>query len=240
MARKMIVRVTVTGADDSIRPEQLIPIAEEFPFVEFGILLSKKQQGSTRFPSRRWLEELYDLSSSRNQLFLSGHICGSWLRDMCLGEQIFFSELDPVWKMFQRFQLNFHGESQTIDIWKFGRLLENKFSGRQVIFQVDKTENDEIFRSVRGLFDVDACPLIDSSSGCGKLPKEWPVQIDVYCGYAGGLSPENLHGELEKIAKVVNSRIWIDAETWLRSEDDRVFALSKVRSFLVVAEPWMI
>ncbi len=29
----MIDRVTITGADDSIEPEELLPLSEEFPFV---------------------------------------------------------------------------------------------------------------------------------------------------------------------------------------------------------------
>ena len=61
MTEKIIRVVTVTGADNSIRPEELVPIAKDYPFVEFGILLSKKQQGGKRFPSRDWLEELLEL-----------------------------------------------------------------------------------------------------------------------------------------------------------------------------------
>jgi hypothetical protein len=46
--------VTVTGADDSVNPIDLTVHAARFPFLEFGILLSKKQIGSTRFPSLEW------------------------------------------------------------------------------------------------------------------------------------------------------------------------------------------
>ena len=33
--------VTITGADDSIQPSQLLDLQKEFPFVEWGILLSR-------------------------------------------------------------------------------------------------------------------------------------------------------------------------------------------------------
>ena len=49
-------RVTITGADDSIKATDLIPLSKRFPFVEWGILLSKNNEGSFRFPTRDWIE----------------------------------------------------------------------------------------------------------------------------------------------------------------------------------------
>lgn len=40
--KRFINKVTVTGADDSIDPGDLISIQQEYPFVEFAILLSRK------------------------------------------------------------------------------------------------------------------------------------------------------------------------------------------------------
>ena len=34
----MLKMVTVTGADDSVKPSDLAEIAAEYPFVEFGLL----------------------------------------------------------------------------------------------------------------------------------------------------------------------------------------------------------
>ena len=53
--RKFVTKVTVTGADDSVDVDGLIDLSKEFPFVEFGILLSKSSAGSARFPSGLWL-----------------------------------------------------------------------------------------------------------------------------------------------------------------------------------------
>lgn len=39
----MIKLITMTGADDSIRPQDLLPISEKFPRVEWGILLSNSK-----------------------------------------------------------------------------------------------------------------------------------------------------------------------------------------------------
>ena len=238
MAREMIRVVTVTGADDSVRPEDLIPIIKRYPFVEFGILLSKKQQGGKRFPSRNWLGELYILW--RHEKFaLSGHLCGEWVRDLCLGKPSFFEEFGYTWEMFSRFQLNFHAERHPVDDKKFSELIRQYLISRPVIFQMDGT-NEKIFFSLNGRWGMQTFPLFDQSGGIGLLPKEWPKQLpNQYCGYAGGLSPDNLQKEIERISKVAPGPIWIDAETLLRSEDDTVFQLETVRRFLEVARPWI-
>ncbi|MBI2626573.1 MAG: hypothetical protein HYW69_03210 [Candidatus Nealsonbacteria bacterium] len=236
---KEIIRVvTVTGADDSIRPETLVPIARDYPFVEFGILLSKKQQGDKRFPSRDWLEELYILWR-QEKLVLSGHLCGRWVRDLCAGVPSFFEDFGHIWKMFGRFQLNFHAEPHKVDEQKFSEIIRKYLASKPIIFQMDGT-NEKIFHSLEARWGIQAFPLFDQSGGEGLLPREWPKQIpNTYCGYAGGLSPDNLQREMKRISKVATGPIWIDAETLLRSEDDLVFNLEKVRRFLEVARPWV-
>ena len=41
----ILERVTITGADHDVRPQELVDLWKEFPFVEFGILFSPRQQG---------------------------------------------------------------------------------------------------------------------------------------------------------------------------------------------------
>ena len=237
---KEIIRVvTVTGADDSVRPEELISIAKDYPFVEFGILLSKKQQGNKRFPSRDWLEELYILWRSE-KITLSGHLCGEWVRKLCLGIPSFFEEFGYIWEMFERFQMNFHAEHHPVDDKKLSDSIRQYLRDKPIIFQMDGV-NERIFYSLNARWGIAAFPLFDQSGGNGLLPGEWPKQpLNQYCGYAGGLSPDNLNQEMERISKVATGPIWIDAETLLRSENDKVFDLKKVRRFLEVAKPWVV
>jgi len=238
MTEKIIRVVTVTGADNSIRPEELVPIAKDYPFVEFGILLSKKQQGGKRFPSRDWLEELYILWRNE-KLALSGHLCGEWVRNLCLGKPSFFEEFGYIWQMFGRFQLNFHAEPHLVNDKKFSELIRQYLASKPIIFQMDG-RNEKIFFDLDGRWGIQTFPLFDQSGGIGLLPKEWPKQLpNQYCGYAGGLSPDNLQQEMERISKVAPGSIWIDAETLLRSENDQVFNLEKVRRFLEAAKPWV-
>jgi len=235
----MIIKVvTVTGADDSIRPEELVPIAKDYPFVEFGILLSKKQQGNKRFPSRNWWEELY-ISWLEEKLTLSGHLCGEWVRKLCLGVPSFFEEFGYTWEMFSRFQLNFHAEHHPVDDRKLSDLIREYLGDKPIIFQMDSV-NEKIFYSLDARWGIVAFPLFDQSGGTGLLPKKWRKQPPhQYCGYAGGLSPNNIQKEMEKISKVATGPIWIDAESLLRSEDDKVFDLEKVRRFLEAVKPWV-
>lgn len=239
MAKEIIRIVTVTGADDSVKPEELIPIAKRYPFVEFGILLSRRQQGGRRFPSRDWLEELY-IVWRQEKLSLSGHLCGGWVRDLCLGNPNFFNESGYIGKMFKRFQLNFHAEPHLINIDELGGTIRENFSLKSVIFQMDGV-NEKIYHSLLGRHDIRVSPLFDLSGGTGVVPRVWPKQIiNTFCGYAGGLSPGNLQKEMERISEVTTGPIWIDAETLLRSEDNAVFQLETVQRFLEEARPWVI
>lgn len=238
-AKKIIRVVTVTGADDSIRPEELVSIAKEYPYVEFGILLSKSQQGGKRFPSQDWLKELY-IVWRQEKLNLSSHICGSWVRNLCLGMPDFFEDIGCIHKMFGRIQLNFHAENHRINNEKFTGLVRKYFVSKPIIFPMDGV-NEEIFFALDEGLGSQMFPLFDYSGGRGLLPKEWPRQLpNKYTGYSGGLSPDNLQEQLERISMVASGPIWIDGETLVRSEDDKLFDLGKVCRFLEVAKPRVI
>ncbi len=71
-------KVTVTGADDSINPDELEKLSEEFPFTEWAILFSKSQEKSPRFPSKKWVEKLIARDNIA-QMSLSAHLCGKWV-----------------------------------------------------------------------------------------------------------------------------------------------------------------
>lgn len=243
-----ITKVTVTGADDSVSPRSLVEIAEEFPFVEFGILLSKNQLGCTRFPSSAWLQELQTVCNSLPKfgLNLSGHICGRWVREILLGRWPLdeLTELlgpDFYDHLFSRWQLNTHGVSHE---WRpeFIASLEmvRGWPGT-VIFQHDE-RNNEVLKAAIESGAENISTLFDLSHGAGELPKFWPGLLPgISCGYAGGLSPENVHHQCTKIQlSVGDASIWIDAETHLRTETGQFFDLHKVRDFLRAAQPFTI
>jgi phosphoribosylanthranilate isomerase len=241
-------RVTVTGADDSIKPEDLIPLSKRFPFVEWGILLSKSQEGSARFPTLSWMQHLLEVQESLGdeKMALSGHLCGRWVRDVCAGNWTFVNDRPTICHMFPRIQLNFHAQIHTIDRQAFFEGYKKAAGGPgQLIFQMDNV-NNSLLKQARTI-DINAVALFDLSGGAGILPNSWPkpeccyTGECYYTGYAGGLSPDNVAEQIEKIKLVApgEQRIWIDCERRVRSEDDSKFDLEKVARFLENAEPYV-
>jgi hypothetical protein len=235
-------RVTITGADQSVRPSHLLELTRKFPFVEWGILVSRSQAGNYRYPDEHWIRNLQQVAATNPELNLSLHVCGHWVRQLLLGE----NEV-PAWMLedFKRVQLNFHSQVDRRETPLFFAALA-ALGNRQVIFQIDSALGAKHLESVYGENDegsVDAVPLFDLSSGTGVLPVSWPapryMQDDVnfaYHGYAGGLGPDNLADEIPKIAQAAaGARFWIDMETHVRSANDRQFDLGKVERCLELA-----
>src|SRR5207247_1525389 len=97
-----LTAVTITGADNNTEATRLEELSAEFPFVEWGILLSsaKPSKGRRRFPSVEWIEKVFSMRLLRPRL--AGHVCGDWAKQIFLGS--FPSELDL--SHFRRVQLN--------------------------------------------------------------------------------------------------------------------------------------
>lgn len=220
-------RVTITGADDSVDPWQLQDLSAEFPFVEWGILFSMDQVGRPRFPTLDWVRSLPD--SGTGGMRYSAHLCGRYVRDVVLNAN--FSWLDDASipsNLFDRVQLNFHGQfhRQNVDL---AELIDGV--DMQFILQCDGP-NDRAVRDLCYRTEL-SVPLFDTSGGAGLLPAAWPVAWpDRYCGYAGGLSPENVLANLNLIEAKTTQLYWIDMERRVRTDDDSALDLTKVRSVL--------
>lgn len=241
--KPFITKVTVTGADNSVQFAELEQMAKDFPFVEFGILLSRNAAGSCRFPSREWLWQTLNRRGNSNIPF-AGHICGSWVREILMGRFPYqeLTDIHPDFMspgVFDRFQLNTHAQPHEVDHEGLSDvLLELNKTGHSIIFQYDNVNTKMVDRAIKdGHTNISA--LFDLSHGAGILPDKWPSPLKIPCGYAGGLSPDNVVEQLQKLGPVVgDTPIWIDAETHLRSEDDKEFDLGKVVKFLKTVEPW--
>lgn len=241
-------RVTITGADDGTRPQDLVALSAEFPFVEWGILLSLSQEGGPRFPDSAWLGRLVESFTPRlatTPVRLSLHVCGRWVRSMLAGANPVHERYPQLWNLAQRVQLNFHGQPHEYDPVGFFSLLR-KWPEKQFIFQLDGV-NHRIFEAALALADANVAPLFDLSGGAGKLPGHWPLANTgaAYHGYAGGLGPELVVGQLTLIGEAAGSgRIWIDMEGRVRTDvtvdwSDDTLDLGKVRSVLEKCAPWV-
>lgn len=237
--------VTITGADASVDPAELIEISKEFPFVEWAILAGSDSGGKARFPSDFWIEQLTDAVDHAPEVNLSLHLCGKLQRSIIMGDDEFAKRVDI--SKFRRVQINTHGVKQH---WNLAGLMNliNGYSHHEFIFQLDGYgENEAMAKEVffQGCNNVSF--LIDRSHGAGILPEgDWPIpQLALpSCGYAGGLGPDNFQKEVMKIVSAIEKRTdfksdwWVDMETNVRSNNDQVFDLEKVRAVLQIAKPW--
>lgn len=236
----MINRVTITGADNSIEPDDLLRLSAKYKFVEWGILLSRSRTGTERFPSVEWLNYLAE-SNSMFQMNLSAHVCGGWVRELVNGQNPCGTGLPTNFlRECARMQLNFHAEKRDFSD-DFIQLV--KIMQPDVILQMDGVNdailtkfiehNQNSFQQVNALFDL--------SHGEGVLPDSWPKPIPhVCCGYAGGLGPDNLDEQMDKISNITGHiPVWVDMETKVRSNNDRQFDLEKVERCLEIASKYI-
>lgn len=246
----MLKMVTVTGADDKTDPMDLIEISQRYPFVEFGILLSARG-ASARFPSQGWIREFYRMKQQHNpDLKASCHLCGSIVREIfATGDWGWAVELfKSVPMLFDRIQLNTHGVEHEVSLALLGdSVLEMLRMEYNIIFQYDLA-NTKAFEHVAAQSNRCGChagvhALFDLSHGEGRLSTSYPAPLPgTYCGYAGGLSPDNVREELDKIINVTKTAdFWIDAETHLRSgpAGDDIFDPNLVLRFLKEASAYV-
>lgn len=228
-----INKVTFTGADDSTDPYDLLDLSIEYPFVEWGILVSRSQGGNFRFPSNDWMLKLANITFNYS-MNLSMHICGCWVNDILDG----MMTCHPLWvfkNKFNRIQLNTHGQKPNVND-KFIDVL--KWWNKDIIIQFDNVNSKVLNIALSSCTKVST--LYDLSHGAGILPDLWPKQIpNLYCGYAGGLGPENIKDQLDKLSTIVDDNpIWIDMETKVRNYNDSEFDLNKVRKVIEIVEPY--
>lgn len=227
-------RVTITGADDSTSIPELVDLSLEYPWVEWGILVSKKQEGRFRFPGRHWIERLSNIAA-RNTMRLSTHVCGAWTRNFLRGE-LAWSELPSCVAVSRRIQINTHAElhASTAGMWTN----MNSVPDKEFIFQWDGVNNHLAYAALGGRLQSDATfprvsVLFDTSGGAGVLPEGWPSPpVPLSAGYAGGLGPDNVVEQVEKIELVCKQPYWIDMERRVRAEDDSALDMEKVRVVL--------
>ena len=201
--------ITFTGVDDSTEASHLVELACAYP-VEFGVLFSPKRQGiEPRYPK---LTTIAWLVTNLPALRWAAHLCGGDARDVI---EHGGSKHDNMLRYFQRAQIN------TADPKVQPSLIGNWAAER----------NLRAILQCRGDFprvaSVDV--LFDASGGRGLTPRAWPAaNRTTFCGYAGGLRPENVAAAVADIG-LQQVRYWLDMESGVRDEQDR-FDINKCRA----------
>jgi hypothetical protein len=226
--------VTITGADDSTDIQQLLNLSVEFPFVEWGILASKSEEGNSRFPSRAWIDRFGEVARA-HRLKVAMHLCGRWMRELLAGE-LDWTALPSVARFAQSFQFNINGTTLPQSSTKFLSMLERIPTLGTFIFQI--TPDSEPLARLAHSKDFNVMGLFDSSGGKGKLSETaWPSphEIPFPMGFAGGIGPENVLEQMDKINAACGDKpyaTWIGIEGRVRTNDGAHLDLTRVRSVL--------
>lgn len=227
-------RVTITGADDSTDIQELVALSAEFPFVEWAILVSKKQEGSYRFPGRKWIDE-FSIDAHGAHCQVAMHLCGAWVRQLLTGT-LDWCEVPDVIDVSARVQINTHAEPHESRTAMAANLKQQ--SHKQFIFQWDGV-NDHLAYAMQP-YGLNVAALFDTSGGAGRLPGSWPEPTPIPCGYAGGLSPDNVVEQVAIIEKLCPKPYWIDMERRVRTDDDSALDMARVRRVLELCKPLVV
>lgn len=226
--------VTITGADDSTDPQNMVSLQREFPLVEWGILFSRNSCGEEpRYPGTRWMKIL----DGKDDLRLSVHLCGDVARS-CASNDDFVGMACILVPSCRRIQVNLgEGGQQHL----VARLQYYAFHQDIVIQSTRAGLDTSSAREIRATHGMghDVQLLIDVSGGRGieyRFPT--PGYPHDLIGFAGGITPQNVQAKLfdARDAAVGCKEFWIDMESGVRTDDQ--LDMRKVRSVLETCAEW--
>lgn len=209
--------VTLTGADEATDLDALCALAQEFPFVEWGILFSPSNEGTGRFPSAAWRRALLTRAQAM-PLALAAHLCGQAVKAFAQQDPHLLAELQG----FQRIQFNFNARqtsaSRLAALRQACQAQAERRPDQRFITQ-HNAANAEVWTQFAAIPGTQV--LFDASGGVGRLPEQWPAPLPGWtCGFAGGLAPDNVVEQMARIRQVTQGEpFWIDMESGVRTND---------------------
>lgn len=191
-----IERITLTGADERTDINLLAAMASACPALELGLLYTATPEGRSRYPSRNWLRAAAARLTGRVAI----HVCGRGAR-----AELIAGDLRDLTAHAQRVQVN--GALGIADLVG---------CANQVATLI--TQHNPVNAPLVEIDLDNHALLVDASGGRGLSPGAWrPPVTDKPVGFAGGLGPDNLPEEMERIAAVARPGAWIDMEGKLRA-----------------------
>lgn len=239
--------VTCSGVNETTDVDALMKLLSEFPMAEIAVQVSKSKC-LAGMPRYKWIHKLCDyIWEKRCNINAALHVNLQWAEDICQG--IVAPELAELLSLysngkpiFSRIQLNVNsGCAKTPDIAKLVEVIEAYPAQRFIVpYSVGSREWVHELFATGVVFDC----LYDDSFGRGVLAKRRnaPVFHDVVQGYAGGIDPDNVVAELNKICNAVwpyghKPGVYIDAHKGLEDENTHL-DLDKCRAYLSLATQW--
>ena len=231
----------------------IVKLGQLSPRVEIAIQAhpSKMSPGMPRY---QWTQELMQLVkglqfyNSRN-INLAVHVNKEWCAEICkTGKfpaelQTILSQrytLFPCKTVIGRIQLNIPADAvPKADVDNMIQLFDENRDYKFIIQYNRNTE--DLVKKIRYFSYVPFSTLYDASGGRGISPGTWrePVFVSGDQGYSGGMSPENVAENLDKISAVVpfGRDVWIDAEGKLKTDDK--FDIGRAQQYIMNAENWL-
>lgn len=228
--------IVCSGINEKNDINDAIEFLKCYKNAEFGVQCSPKKAGY-QTPRFEWLKELLGrLNEQKIENRIALHLNEGFVVSFCDGKlPDEAADLLSIGNAVGRLQLNFKIGRETFasgsipNIKTLQKTMET-VTPHPIILSASQPNLSFIHKAHhQGIkFDV----LFDDSFGEGVAPnmRKPPLFNDVFQGYAGGLSPENIAEELKKIGKVANGDIFVDAEGKLKQ--DGSFSFIKAERFV--------
>ncbi|EEF26397.1 conserved hypothetical protein [Ricinus communis] len=244
--------VSITGADDAVRIEDLVELSRQFPFVEWAILHYPSKEGKPRNPTAAWRAKLAKARRDHG-LKTALHLCDDdtfWMLLMTMFQKhIPFIHNDLHEHDRVQVNINARGKAFTrkevVDVYTTlachgARLILQQHDGTAAAIET-YLSSMPLSSLARSAHAGDISVLLDSSRGKGVTPDAWaPPRVwsgqPLHTGYAGGISPENIERVLDATEAAIRehgnpgARYWLDMETGVRTGNQ--FDLQKVEQVL--------
>ena len=212
--------ITVSDPRDHNTIYEMFDLWDIDPRVEIAVQMhpGKVSPDTERY---KWIKQMvHDLYGFPRGCNLAIHVNNDWCDDICNGKipdalksmfDAYNFRLQPIVK---RIQLNMPQKTaENFNAQKLKNVIEF-YNDKEFIIQYKPTTIDAVeqLHKTGANFSL----LFDESGGNSKQPESWKQPVYPYNhnqGYAGGLTPENVADNLDKIAKVAgNHKIWTDVE----------------------------
>ena len=228
MNKLKLKHITFTGIGNDTNPKTLKEIQNEFPLVEWGILMSKNwKENGPRYLNPAFI---YDIKSMKLNLNLSCHVCGSCARSVINNDWKPLIQLaNYQFDIFYRCQLNV-----SITFPKPKTPFVRPYPTLDELIIQQPSENDLlVFDTIKNRTHMSV--LLDASGGRGIDTTIKPLfRYGLKVGYAGGINPDNVGDKLYQLLHDVEGDFWIDMESGVRTDDK--FDLNKVYKVLHICK----
>jgi hypothetical protein len=190
--------ITFTGVDSAESIPAMQALSSRYP-IEWGVLFDPGRPSEPLFP-----EAAVRAAVARAGVRLGVHVCGELAAAIVQGRK-------PAVQFagFSRLQINHGRAGSTAEQIRHSR----DFAAGQGLRAVLQCQ---------GAFPQDAGVdwLFDVSFGTGAVAREWPPLScsGPFCGYSGGLGPDNVRARLASAPVAPGVPYWIDMESGVRTD----------------------